>query len=128
MGGMTAVTFLLDQVAALTKGGTNLFRDADVFAVGAHTFPTQRVAAFAEFFYLLGMAFSAFFGGNRGFRSISGLVVFMTGDAGHPLRSMFGSHPGLEERRRSFDVAAHTESRIDPFIGFFLGGTRAGNQ
>src|SRR5512137_817382 len=112
MGGMAAVTFLLDQVAALTKGGTNLLRDAYVFPVGAHTFPTQRVTAFPELFYFLGMAFSALFGGNRGFRFIGGLVVFMAGDAGHPFRGMFGSHPGLEERRRSFDVAAHTESGI----------------
>jgi len=125
---MAAVTFLLDQVAALTKGGTNLLRDADVFPMGAHTFPTQRVTAFTEFIYLFGMAFSALFSGNRGFRFIGGLVVFMTGDAGHPLRSMFRSHPGLEERRGSFYVAAHTESGIDPFIGFLGGSTRAGNQ
>ena len=125
---MAAVTFLLDQVAALAKGGTNLLRDAYVFPMGAHTFPTQRVTAFSELFYLFGMAFSALFSRNRGFRFIGGLVVGMTGDAGPPLRSMFRAHPGLKERRGSFYVAAHTESRIDPFIGFFGGRTRAGNQ
>ena len=104
---MAAVTFLLDQVAALTKGGTNLLRDAQVFPVGAHTFPSQRVTALAELLHLLGMAFPALFGGNGCFRFIGSLVVSMTGDAGYPIRSMFRSHPGLEERRGSFYVAAH---------------------
>ena len=125
---MAAVTFFLDQVAALTKGRTNLLRDSQILPVGAHTLPTQRVTALAELPHLLGMALPALFGGNRCFRSIGGLVVFMTGDAGHPIRSMFRSHPGLEERRGSFYMAVHTESRIDPFIGFFWGRARAGNQ
>src|SRR5512136_76743 len=97
MGSMAAVTFLLDHVATLTEGGTNLLRDAQVFPMGAHTFPTQRVTAFAELFYLFGVAFSALFSRNRGFRFIGGLVVSMTGDAGHPILSMFRFHPGLEE-------------------------------
>jgi len=118
MGGMAAVTFLLDQVAALTKGGTNLLRDAYVFPMGAHAFPTQRVTAFTEFIYLLewhsphfSVETVAFVHRRPG--------VFMTGDAGHPLRSMFRSHPGLKERRGSFYVAAHTESGIDPSSDFW---------
>ena len=125
---MAAVTFFLNQVAALTKGGTNLLRDAQIFPMGAHTFPSKRVTALAELLHLLGMSFPALFGGNCCFRFIGGLVVSMAGDAGHPIRSVFRSHPGLEERRGSFYVAAHTESWIDPFIGFFGGRTRAGNQ
>ena len=125
---MAAVAFFLDNVATLAEGRADLLRNPQVFPMGAHTFPSQRVTALAELLHLLGMAFPALFGGNCCFRFIGGLVVSMAGDAGHPVLSMFRFHPGLEERRGPFYVAAHTESWIDPFFGFFGGRTRAGYQ
>jgi hypothetical protein len=127
VGGVAAITSLLDDMATLAEGGADLLRNGKVFSLNPHSIKPDRMAALPELCKLLLVAFSTFFRKDHSFLFRGCLMVDVAGHTMDTLLGMFRFHPGLEKPRRDSLVTFHAKSGVH--LGGLLGGsTNASNS
>ena len=93
MGAVAAVTLLLNAVAALTEGRTDLLRNTEVFPLDSHPIKCDRMPSFLELLELFLVALSAFIRKDHGFLIGCGLMVNVAGHAVDAILCMLRFHP-----------------------------------
>jgi len=93
MGGVATIAPFLDGVTSLAKGGADLLRNAEVFALNPHSVKSNGVTAHLKLLQLLGVALPAFVGKNHGLLVGGCLMIGVTGDAIDPVLCVLRFHP-----------------------------------
>ena len=118
MGGVATIAPFLDGVTSLAKGGADLLRNAEVFALNPHSVKSNGVTAHLKLLQLLGVALPAFVGKNHGLLVGGCLMIGVTGDAIDPVLCVLRFYPRLKKSRRPLLMARDTETYVDSLSRF----------
>jgi hypothetical protein len=112
MGGMAAITLVLNIVATFAKCFFQGVRESNILGVFCDSFPRYGVSTFLELVKFLSVTLGTGLWFNRRFLWLGLLMALMTGDAIYPFLGMFAIDPGLKDSPCLLLVAGETVANL----------------